>query len=206
MKKYSLLIIVLVSIIFSGFDHPKGWVKDGKVDHYEFKVVPGGHDGKNSVTIKSSSTTLQSHSAFIWQNSLPTNFLGHRVKMTAFLKCQNISDTAGLWFNVLHSPTQVLETDEHFLTGTTDWKKFQIVLDIPKGTSNLNYGAYISGTGQIWFSDISFVIVDKSIASTSKKSEQYVPLDGGPIDAKRMLLATQDAPTNLDFATTVKAG
>lgn len=205
MKKLPLLLMLLVTMTFLSFDHPRGWVKDGNVDHYEITMVPDGHNGKNAVTIKSSSTTIKSHSASIWQNSLPTNFIGHRVKMTAFLKCQNVLDTAGLWFNVLNSPTQVLETDEYFLTKTTDWKKFEIVLDIPKGTSNLNYGAFLSGTGQLWFSDIHFEIVDKSIASTSKKSEQYVPLDGEPIDAKKMLLATQDEPTNLDFVATVKA-
>jgi hypothetical protein len=205
MKPIRFLLLLIVAISVMSFEHPQGWVKDGKVYKYEITMTPDGHNGKNAVTIKSLSTTVSSDASSIWQNSLPNNFIGKRVRMTAYLRCNDVKDTAGIWFNVLNAPVQTLETDGKYLTGTSNWKKIEIVLDIPKGASNLNYGAFLNGKGQIWFSDISFEVVDNSISSTSKKSETYVPRVDGPIDAKKFLLATQDLPTNLDFAATVKA-
>ena len=50
--------------------------------------------------------------------------------------------------------------------GNTEWKKYEIVLDVPENAAKLAYGALLSGTGQIWFDDVNFEIVDKSVAIT----------------------------------------
>lgn len=206
MKTLQIFAIVILALTISSFDHPKGWLKDGKVDKYDIKVLTSaGYGGKNTVTIKSLPVTTGHDGACIWQNSLPTKFMGHRVKMTAYLKTASLTDTAGVWFKIVNAPAQTLEIDERQITKTLDWTKFEIILDVPKGATNLNYGAYLSGLGQLWISEISFEIVDKTIKSTTQKSEAYVPVQGGPIDVMTMLPATHEVPTNLDFATTVKA-
>jgi len=69
------------------------------------------------------------------------------------------------------------------IKGTTDWKKYEIVLDVPTKASNLAYGALVDGTGQIWFCDLMFEVVDNSVPTTDK-GKNYMPLA---------------EPTNLDF-------
>jgi hypothetical protein len=70
------------------------------------------------------------------------------------------------------------------IKGTTDWTKYEIVLDVPLNSSNLAYGALLVGTGQIWFDDIKFEIVDNSVATTGKDKEAMMP---------------NKEPVNLDF-------
>jgi hypothetical protein len=61
------------------------------------------------------------------------------------------------------------------IKGTTDWTRYEIVLDVPANASNLAYGALLVGTGQIWFDDIKFEIVDKSVPTTGESSEHLMP-------------------------------
>ncbi|MGB4839416.1 MAG: hypothetical protein WBP08_10510 [Saprospiraceae bacterium] len=69
--------------------------------------------------------------------------------------------------------------------GNTDWHKYELVLDVPNNVSYIAYGAMIGGTGQIWFDDITFEIVDENIPTT------------GSINAKKSNVKL--APENLDF-------
>jgi hypothetical protein len=68
--------------------------------------------------------------------------------------------------------------------GTSDWKKYEIVLDIDTDVSNIAYGALISGTGQIWFDNITFEIVNNSVPTTNMFSEKN---------------QTPSSPVNLNF-------
>jgi hypothetical protein len=71
------------------------------------------------------------------------------------------------------------------IKGTTNWTKYEIVLDVPNTASLIAYGALIDGTGQIWFDNITFEIVSDFAPSTSSTNTKKYP--------------TVDEPTNLDF-------
>ncbi len=36
------------------------------------------------------------------------------------------------------------------ITGTTDWGKYEIVLDVPESTIKIFYGILLAGTGEAW--------------------------------------------------------
>ena len=96
---------------------------------------------------------------------------------------------AGLWLRVDQSGSQQpLSFDNKGtrpIKGTIAWKKYEIVLDIPANASLMAYGALLDGTGQVWFDNITFEIVDKSVQTTDAKNVKNP--------------ATQSCPTNLDF-------
>jgi hypothetical protein len=70
------------------------------------------------------------------------------------------------------------------IKGNSDWTKCEIILDVPAGSSTLNFGALISGTGKIWFDNISFVIVS-TLTNEIPKDLKDMPVP--------------DKPANLDF-------
>ena len=70
------------------------------------------------------------------------------------------------------------------LTGTSDWTKCEIILDVPEESGTLNFGVLLSGTGRIWFDNISFEILDNKNPVKSKD------LDSLPFPGK---------PENIDF-------
>jgi hypothetical protein len=51
--------------------------------------------------------------------------------------------------------------------GTTSWTECEIVLDVPENSKTLNFGFLLDGTGKVWFSGLSFEIVDSSVPKTS---------------------------------------
>jgi len=186
------LLIVLTVTLFS-FDEPAGWFKAGnQPKSYDMGIDKGaGQDGKNAATIKSTDKKISGFGTLM-QNCLPDNYLGKRVRMSGLLKTKDVSDWAGLWFRIddkgeggsLGFDNMKDGKKDRSVKGTTDWMRYEIVLDVPLNSSNLAYGALLVGTGQIWFDDIKFEVVDKSVPTTGKGKEEMMP---------------NSEPVNLDF-------
>lgn len=187
MKKnifYSFALLLSTVCLFS-FDLPKGWFPSGDATKsYDMGIDKGmGRDGKNVATIKSNAKKISGFGTLM-QTAIPDKYLGKRVRMTGYVKSENVAEWAGLWFRVDQKDKRAVAFDnmqDRAIKGTTAWKRYEIVLDVSQNSSNLAYGALLSGTGQIWFDDIQFEIV-----------ENTVPLTGGDISAL-------EEPRNLDF-------
>jgi hypothetical protein len=116
---------------------------------------------------------------------MPGKYLGKRVKMTGYMKSEEVNGWAGLWFRVDGKESgKSLAFDNMYdrkITGTTEWKQYEIVLDVPAEATRLAYGALLGGTGTVWFDDINFEIVTDKVHATNKD------------------VNTPEAPTNLGF-------
>jgi hypothetical protein len=189
-------LIVVSLLTFMSFDLPKDWFKAGSAPYnYEMGIdVGAGRDGKNAATIKSIKVDKKTKLfGTLMQSCLPGEYVGKRVRMTAYLKTNDVSDWAGLWFRVDEKEsTNPLAFDnmhdgkiDRAVKGTTDWTKYEIVLDVSQNASNLAYGALLSGGGQIWFDNLTFEVVDNSVPTTGKEM----------ISHNRQ----NPSPTNLDF-------
>jgi hypothetical protein len=188
----SVLLIATTVILFS-FDLPTGWFKAGSdPKSYDMGIDKGaGQDGKNAATIKSNTEETKGFGTLM-QDCLPDNYLGKRVRMTGLVKTKDVSDWAGLWFRIDEKGSNTsLGFDnmkdgkkDRSIKGTTDWTSYDIVLDVPLKASNLAYGALLVGTGQIWFDNIKFEVVDKSVPTTGRGTEEEMP---------------NSEPVNLDF-------
>lgn len=193
--KKVLMIFLLISttLILYSFNLPTGWFKAGsEPESYEMGIDNGtGQDGKNAATIKSTAKKINGFGTLM-QTSLPNNFIGKRIRMSGMLKTKDVSDWSGFWFRIDQAGSeQSLGFDnmkdgkkDRSIKGTTDWKRYEIVLDVPQKASNLAYGALLVGTGQIWFDDIQFEVVDESIPTTGMGKENLMP---------------KKEPINLDF-------
>lgn len=188
--KCALLAVTTVALL--SFNLPKGWFKAGSdPDKYEMSIDKGaGQDGKNAASIKSTDNNIKGFGTLM-QNCSPTKFAGKRVRMTGLLKSKDIQSYAGFWLRVDAADSkQPLSFDNMFdrlIKGTTEWKKYEIVLDVPPNASNIAYGVLLNGTGQVWFDSMNFEIVDNS-----------VPLTGKPIEQMKKQ-SIPDVPENLDF-------
>ena len=153
------------------FDLPKGWFVAGSMpDKYEMGIDPGaGINGKNAATIRSNANKIRGFGTLM-QSCIPGKYLGKRVRMTGSMKSDDVAGWAGFWFRVDQADSKKsLSFDNMYnrrVTGTTDWKQYEIVLDVPSNASNLAYGALLSGKGQIWFDNIRFEIVDDKTPKT----------------------------------------
>lgn len=127
--------------------------------------------GDYSAIIKSSVDKVTGFGTLMQQCS-PDKFAGKRVKLSGYMKSENVSDWAGLWFRVDVDTVAVSFDNMHdgkkniSVKGSSDWKKYEIVLDVPSNSTLLSYGALLSGTGQIWFDNLTFEVVDNNVATT----------------------------------------
>lgn len=189
------LLAVTVTMLLS-FDTPTGWMKyETSPDNYEMVIVKkGGQDGKNAATIKSISPTVNDFGTLM-QGFDAEKYLGKQIKMTGYLKSDSVFGWAGFWLRVDgQEKGDILSFDNMYdraITGTTEWKKYEILLPVPTDASRIVFGALLGGTGQIWFENITFEVVDNSDNPKTDESNK------SDTDNKKKSLS--GGPVNLDF-------
>ncbi len=99
-------------------------------------------------------------------------YRGSKIRMTGFMKTENVTDGyAGLWLR-LDSSGYSLEFNnmaDRGVTGTTDWTEYTIELPYsPSLTNHILFGGLISGKGKIWLDDFHIYIDGVEIANAPK--------------------------------------
>ena len=184
----SVATCILITIL--SFSLPQGWFKAGsQLKSYEMGIDKGaGPDGKNAATIKSLDSLITGFGTLM-QKCKAGKFQGKRIKMSGFVKTQNVVNWAGLWLRVdQYGSQQPLAFDnmhDRPIKGNTDWKKYEITLDVPLNASFIAFGALLEGTGQIWFDNLRFEIAEKQSRGNFSGDQQQ---DEG-----------NSKPVNLDF-------
>ena len=98
-----------------------------------------------------------------------TSYQGKTVKMSGYIKSENVKDWAGLWMRVDFYSSKVLAFDNmqsRGIEGSKDWEKYEVVLFVPDYSTEISYGVLLDGTGQIWMKDIALEIVSDTVAET----------------------------------------
>lgn len=190
MKKLSFLSVLLLLVAFlikteSNAQSIDGWSKAGsKPKSYEVGFDKNNvKTGKKSAYIESIEEQIEGFGTLM-QSCNAKNYLGKKIKMTAYVKSQNVAGWSGLWLRVdsktSKKPLSFDNMSNRSIKGTTDWKKYEIILDVPLESSKLNYGLLINGTGKVWFDQLNIEII-------------------GDIDSKISTTDLPDKPTNIDF-------
>lgn len=178
--KKVLLVMTICSLL--SFDLPGGWHKAGvQSENYEMEIAKdGGPDGSNAATIISKEPGNETF-GILMQMCSPEKYLGKQIKMTGYVRSENVAEWAGMWMRVDQpGKLEFLSIDnmkDRAIKGTTEWKKYEILLPVPSNTSRIAFGAMLSGAGQIWFDDITFEVIDNSDNPPelleSGRSDQY---------------------------------
>lgn len=180
MKTVLVGLLLPLLLLTYAFDLTGGWYKAGtQSGSYDMdNVSGGGRDGKDAFTIKSNQTTISGYGSLVHDNN-PGTLSGKRVRMTGYIKTQNVKGWAGLTLRVEKSGSSLpLVSDnmhDRSVKGTTAWTKCTIVVDIPATATKLVYGAMLNGTGQVWFESPNFEEVSSSVPVTAKPVQAATP-------------------------------
>ena len=129
------VLLVGTTLALFSFDLPKGWFKAGSDPaKYEMGVDKGaGQDGKNAATIQSTEKSISGFGTLM-QNCSPEKYAGKRVRMTGYMKSKDVAESAGFWFRIdakgSKEPSNFDNMNSRPIKGTTDWKKYEIVLSV----------------------------------------------------------------------------
>ena len=125
--------------------------------------------GTSSVCLSKSATVAKQKFGTIVQAASASKFAGKRLRFSGYIKTQDVTSYAGLWLRVDSSERGSVAFDNmqrRPITGTTDWYKYEIVLDIPEDGAMINFGALLAGDGKVWIDDLSFEIVTDAVETT----------------------------------------
>jgi hypothetical protein len=126
------------------------------------------HQGRASGVIRATSTNEEAWRAF--SQAIRANaYRGKRVRLRGYLKTKAVSGASGLWMRVdaIDRQAEFDNMGDRPVRGTTDWKQYSVVLDVPKDAAAIFLGDLQVGTGTTWMDDLSLEIVDPSQVATT---------------------------------------
>lgn len=165
-----------------------GWLLSGSHPHHykmgiDKKIF---HRGQSSGYLQSINPNAEDQFATMMQTFKADKFKGTRVKLSSFIKTEDVESGSGMWMRVDDTLGDVLQFDNmsnRLITSTTDWNHYAIILDIPESSTAISFGVLLTGKGKVWADAFQFSIVDDSTPTTN-------------IDMAHSIL---DEPTNLSF-------
>jgi hypothetical protein len=181
----TVLMIVAASgvILFAAI--PEGWMIAGsQPTKYDAGVdTTTLYEGRRSAFLKSKEQVTGGFGTLM-QSFDATNYLGKRMRFSAAVKTVDVQSWAGLWMRV-DKGSQTVEFDNmqtRPLKGTADWKKFDVVLDVPQDATGVFFGVLLDSAGAVWLSDVKFEVVGTEVPTTGIRAKLQ-----------------RSGPVNLDF-------
>ncbi|WP_244658341.1 helix-turn-helix transcriptional regulator [Priestia megaterium] len=187
-RKYAKKVILFKEeVIMEHSLLPKGWMPSGTdPQDYEMGVdYKIAHQGKASGYITSKRDDARGF-ATMMQVFKATMYKGERLRLSGFIKTEDVENWAGLWMRIDGEYEEVLSFDnmqDRPLKGTTNWNQYSIVLDVPEESTVISFGILLHGKGKVWVDGIVFDTVEDSIPITNEEYQQKLP----------------DKPLNLQF-------
>ncbi len=147
-----------------------GWFVMGmnRDDHEVTVDRTQGHSTSSSALIRSRDSSVTSPT-LVTQHFLAREYHGQRVRLSAWLKCENVTRSARLWMLLEDNTRLLLFTTATPVTGTTDWTRSEIVYDIDNEATLISIGFELGGAGAAWLADVAVDVVGKEVPTTGSR-------------------------------------
>jgi C-terminal processing protease CtpA/Prc len=108
---------------------------------------------------------------------IPATFKGSTIKLTGFLKTNQVQNgAAGLWMRVDGPDGALLAFDnmaKQPVPSTADWQEYSITLPLADEARVIYFGGLLSTTGTLWLDDLTLTVDDKPLAQAPLKVIKY---------------------------------
>jgi hypothetical protein len=173
MRTFSVIVFVLLApFALAGADPPAGWIKAGSHPaEYDVGVdtTTPRAGGKASGFIRAKAGELHGFGTLM-QTADAGAFRGKRVRLSGYVKSQDVlSGWSGMWLRIDGSRGEMLGFDNmqsRPIKGTTDWTRYEVVLDVPNEAAALAFGVLLGGNGHVWLDDLAFEVVAPTVPTT----------------------------------------
>ncbi|RTL42442.1 MAG: hypothetical protein EKK48_10635 [Candidatus Melainabacteria bacterium] len=110
----------------------------------------------------------------IMQKISADKFRGKRIRFSGFLRCKDAQNGCGLFMEVFalfpeNNPLRALDNmSKRLVSGTMEWVKCELTLDVPDDAYGINIGARLLGQGQLWIDGLKFEEVGRDVPLTDE--------------------------------------
>jgi hypothetical protein len=169
----ALLVLALLLPIapLAGAAPPTGWVLSGSnPDSYEV----GTQTIEDGGTVAYLRALEESPTGFgtLMQTISADGHRGQRIRMSGSVRSENVSNWAGMWMRIDGSDEAPLKFDnmrDRPISGSRDWQRYEVVLDVPGESLVISFGILLFGGGELWLDKLQFEEVDESVAVTNER-------------------------------------
>ena len=169
-----LALLAVATPVCADPGFPKGWGGGtSRPQDYEFGTAPAdGATGKNAAYIKGKPGAAANAYFIMLQCIRADDYVGKRMRLSARLKTVDSSGEQ-LFMRVdgppaangeLNKVLSFYNMSDRPIRGTTDWKNYYVVLDVPQSAAKICFGfILVGGKGEAWADDFSLDAVSKDI-------------------------------------------
>lgn len=178
-------------------DQPFKWYTIGQGDYFEKVDSTVAHSGKNSLLVFQEGEKVNFGG---WAYNIPANFAGERIKLTGYVKTENVEDGfAGLWMRI--DPKIAFDNmNDRGVKGTTDWQQYEIELDLNANhAQRIVIGALLVGKGKAWVDDLEVTIDGRPLSEAEPKEVLPADRDSAFLDGSEIVLDDLDGDTEADL-------
>jgi hypothetical protein len=179
-------VVCTACVVAVNAEVPRGWLLSGtKPAEYEVGVDADQTYQKHASAFLKSRQASVAGFGTLMQQFAAEQYLGKRVRISGAVKSDEVKGWAGLWMRV-DKGKEVVAFDnmqDRPIKGTTDWQRYEVVLEVPADATGISFGILLDGAGEVWLSSTKFEIVGLDVPTTSL-GEKKLP----------------DNPVNLEFA------
>lgn len=203
----TLMILWLAAAAAVTAAPPQGWRQSGTVALLEavgrdMKVLRGGR-ASGVIQVKDPDP---SRNVGLAQEFRADSYRGKRLRVSAYIKTEGVGVEAragaSLGVQVHAIPKRLafaFMSSDRNIHGTTDWKRYEQVVDVPAEAAYLSISVLLFGPGQVWIDDFQVEVVGSDVPLTSRPDTSAdAPLNAQ--ETRRALAAGLPfQPVNLDF-------
>lgn len=165
-------IAVLLALVHGAAfaDPPQGWFVAGSMPaEYEFAV-----DREIAVAGSAASAVIEARGRVdgfgtLMQTIAADDYRGARIRLSVYLRTED-AGRAQAWLRVDAHDGRVLAFDNmaaRAVTGTSDWRRHTLVLDVPIDAERLAFGFLLSERGKVWADSFVLERVGPDVPVTS---------------------------------------
>lgn len=142
---------------------PRNWVVQDGLDNYKIYADSlHAHSGKRSLVLERRNKGAQSFgTAYL---HIPVDFKGSKVTLAGYIKTENIENgIVGLIMRIEGDAGWSLlgNMASEKVTGTGDWKRYEINLPLKTDARDIYIGVYSRGSGKVWVDDLEILVDGK---------------------------------------------
>jgi hypothetical protein len=153
-RVWHLAVVTLIFSICIATSHantPTGWLMVGsKPKDFEVEVdTLNGYQGHAGASLKCERTTPDGFGTLM-QSILANEYKGQKVRLSGFIKSDQVAGWAGLWLRVDQGKDVVAfdNMQDRPIKGTQSWKPYEVVLAVPVSATHISFGILLNGPGK----------------------------------------------------------
>jgi hypothetical protein len=184
-----LLIGLVFASVVAGEDRPLpgGWRLQSLAEANLYRIGLDHeirHSGKSAAFLESRTDWDKNHydrlgsAPGIEQWIDATKYRGKRVRLSAFLRSQDVKERAFLAANVPNPWADMSDfaTTKPFLEGTTDWKRYEIEFNVIHYAKQIEIAVELQGTGRVWVDELRLEVLGDTGEPTGAEVPKADPL------------------------------